>query len=32
MDGFIEEAFASVLGRLAIAGILFDVGDQVVSL
>jgi transposase-like protein len=28
MDGFIEEAFASALGGLAIAGILFDVGDH----
>jgi hypothetical protein len=28
MDGFIEEAFASTLGGLAIAGIRFDVGDH----
>jgi hypothetical protein len=28
MDGFVEEAFASALGRLAVARILFDVGDQ----
>src|SRR5437016_13996227 len=28
MDGFVEEAFASALGVLAIPGILFDVGDQ----
>src|SRR5215510_4002171 len=27
MDGFIEEAFASAFGGLAIAGILFDVGN-----
>ena len=32
MDGFVEEAFASALGRLSVARILFDVGDQVVSL
>src|SRR2546428_5730707 len=32
MDGFVEEAFASALGRLSVAGILGDVGDQVVSL
>src|SRR5215475_2099241 len=28
MDGFIEEAFASTLGGLAIAGIRFNVGDH----
>ena len=28
MDGFIEEAFASALGVLAVPGILFDIGDQ----
>ena len=28
MDGFIEEAFASALGRLSVARILGDVGDQ----
>jgi hypothetical protein len=28
MDGFVEEAFASALGRLAVARILCDVGDQ----
>jgi hypothetical protein len=28
MDGFIEEAFASALGRLSVARILWDVGDQ----
>src|SRR5260370_33377377 len=28
MDGFVEEAFASALGRLTVARILFDVGDQ----
>src|SRR5215510_4138130 len=28
MDGFVEEAFASALGVLAITRILFDVGDH----
>jgi hypothetical protein len=28
MDGFVEDAFASALGRLSVARILFDVGDQ----
>ena len=28
MDGCVEEAFASALGRLAVARMLFDVGDQ----
>ena len=28
MDGFVEEAFASALGVLAVPGILCDVGDQ----
>jgi hypothetical protein len=28
MDGGVEEAFAAALGALAIARILFDVGDQ----
>src|SRR2546425_371796 len=28
MDGFVEEAFASTLGSLSVARILFDVGDQ----
>ena len=28
MNGFVEEAFASALGRLAVAGILWDVGDH----
>ena len=28
MDGGVEEAFASTLGRLAVARILFDVGNQ----
>src|SRR2546428_12632444 len=28
MDGFVEEAFASALGRLSVAGILWDVGDH----
>ena len=28
MDGFIEEAFASALRGLTVAGILFDIGDQ----
>jgi len=28
MDRFVEEAFASALGRLAVTRILFDVGDQ----
>src|SRR2546426_1287321 len=28
MDGFIEEPLPSALGRLAVARILFDVGDQ----
>ncbi len=28
MDRFVEEAFASALGRLAVARILFDVGDE----
>ena len=28
MDGFVEEAFASALGRLSVARILCDVGDQ----
>ena len=32
MDGFVEEAFASALRGLAVARMLFDVGDQVVSL
>jgi hypothetical protein len=26
MDGFVEEAFTSALGRLTVARILFDVG------
>jgi len=29
MDGFVEKAFASALGRLSVAGILWDIGDQV---
>ena len=28
MDGFIEEAFASALQGLTVAGILFDIGDE----
>ena len=28
MDGFVEEAFAAALRRLAVASILFDVRDQ----
>lgn len=28
MDGFVEEAFAPTLDRLAVARILFDIGDQ----
>ena len=28
MDGFVEEAFASTLGSLSVARILFDVGDE----
>ena len=28
MDGFVEEAFASAFQGLAVAGILFDIGDQ----
>jgi hypothetical protein len=28
MDGFIEEAFASALWGLTVAGILFDIGDE----
>ena len=28
MDGFIEEAFASALRGLTVAGILFDIGDE----
>src|SRR5438132_13221836 len=28
MDGFVEEAFASALDRLSVAGILWDVGDH----
>jgi hypothetical protein len=28
MDGFIEEAFASALRGLPVAGILFDIGDE----
>ena len=28
MDSFVEETFASALGRLAVAGILWDVGDH----
>jgi hypothetical protein len=28
MDRFVEEAFASALGHLAVAQILFDVGDE----
>src|SRR5712692_11620742 len=28
MDGFVEQAFASTLGSLSVARILFDVGDQ----
>ncbi len=28
MDGFVEEAFASAFRGLAVAGILFDIGDQ----
>src|SRR5713101_4278605 len=28
MDGFVEEAFPSALRGLAVAGILFDIGDQ----
>jgi hypothetical protein len=28
MDGFVEDAFASALGRLSVARILCDVGDQ----
>ena len=32
MDGGVEEAFASALWGLAVARILFDIGDQVVSL
>jgi hypothetical protein len=28
MDGFVEEAFASTLDSLAVARILFDIGDQ----
>jgi hypothetical protein len=28
MDGFVEEAFASALGALAVPRILFNVGDQ----
>jgi hypothetical protein len=28
MNGFMEEAFASTLGALAMTGILFDVGDH----
>jgi hypothetical protein len=28
MDRFVEEALASALGGLAVARILFDVGDQ----
>ena len=31
MDGFIEEAFASARGGLAMAGILFAVGDHASS-
>src|SRR5439155_16265224 len=28
MDGFVEEAFASAFRGLAVAGILFDIGEQ----
>ena len=28
MDGFVEEAFASALGTLAVPAVLWDVGDQ----
>ena len=28
MDGGVEEAFVAALGTLAVAGVLFDVGDQ----
>ena len=28
MDGFVEEAFASAFWGLAVAGILFDIGDE----
>ncbi len=28
MDGFIEEAFASALRGLTVAGILCDIGDE----
>jgi hypothetical protein len=28
MDGFVEEAFASALRGLTVAGILFEIGDQ----
>jgi hypothetical protein len=28
MDGFVEEAFASALGMLAVPAVLWDVGDQ----
>jgi hypothetical protein len=28
MDGWVEEAFASTLGRLAVARIFLDVGDE----
>jgi hypothetical protein len=28
LDGFVEEAFASTLRGLTVAGILFDIGDQ----
>jgi hypothetical protein len=31
MDGFIEEPLAATLGGFAIAGILLDVGDQVLT-
>ena len=28
MDGFVEESLAPALGALAVAGILWDIGDQ----
>jgi hypothetical protein len=31
MDGGVEEAFASALGMLAVARILWDVGNQVLT-
>jgi hypothetical protein len=31
MDGFVEQPLAPALGGFAVAGILFDVGDQVLT-